>query len=100
MGLDVVLSIVGLHVCFLGVLLSLQSFKVFLRLVPSVVQGQIEVAHVCAGSLNVFLYFIPDLLVLEKGVPNAGLRGREGMIHHCFLLFLFLIFGLELWLHY
>ena len=96
MHLDVVSQILRLEVCLLGFALVSQSRQIFLRFAPRWVGGQVEMIHLCARPLYIFLNFVPYLLIFEEGVPNAALGSGQRMIHY--LLLFLRVFQLRL--HY
>ena len=98
-SIDVEFDIFWLEICSFCVGLAFKSRDILRRLVLLRVDCKIKIVHISPGSLDIFLNFVPYLLIFEEGVPYTRLGCRKRMVHHGLLLFLFFFLVLQLWLH-
>lgn len=72
-SINVVFDIFWLEISSFRLGLALKSCEILRRLVLLSVDGKIKVVHISPGSFDIFLYFVPYLLIFEEGVPYTRL---------------------------
>lgn len=73
-SIDVEFDIFGLEISPFCVGLAFKPRQILRRLIFLRIDGEIKIVHISPGSFDVFLYFVPYLLIFEEGVPHACLR--------------------------